>query len=69
MDRPEHHGIDPMKEDEGRKEASSILPSKVGNDLCSVKHWHCFRGNCGETAERQGGVRIGLSESYDAILS
>ena len=33
------------------------------------KYWHCFEGNLGETAERRGEARIGLSERYDAILS
>ena len=33
------------------------------------KYWHCFGGNLGETAERRGGARMGLSECYDAILS
>ena len=33
------------------------------------KYWHCFEGNLGETAERRGGARMGLSERYDAILS
>ena len=30
---------------------------------------HCFESNLGETAERRGGARMGLSERYDAILS
>ena len=33
------------------------------------KHWHCFDSNLGETAERQGRARMGLSERYKAILS
>ena len=33
------------------------------------KYRHCFKGNLGETAERWGGARTGLSERYDAILS
>ena len=33
------------------------------------KYWHCFEGNLGETAERRGRARMGLSERYDAILS
>ena len=33
------------------------------------KYWHCFEANLGETAERRGGARMGLSEHYDAILS
>ena len=26
------------------------------------KYWHCFKGNLGETAERQGGACMGLSK-------
>ena len=33
------------------------------------KYWHCFESNVGETAEKQGGARMGLFERYDAILS
>ena len=33
------------------------------------KYWRCFKGNLGETTERWGGVRTGLSERYNAILS
>ena len=33
------------------------------------RYWHCLKGNLGETAERRGGARMGLSERYDAILS
>ena len=33
------------------------------------KHWPCFEGNLGETGERWDGVRMGLSECYDAILN
>ena len=43
-----------------RSETICVLPDK---------HWHCFEGNLGETAERWGGVRMGFSECYDAILS
>ena len=57
---------------EWKKEAAHSPPSKVLNNLCSTRqiiYWHCFEGNLGETAERQGGARMGLSERYDAILS
>ena len=33
------------------------------------KHWHCFEGNLGETAERRGGARMGLSKRCDGTLS
>ena len=32
------------------------------------KYWHCFEGNLGETVERRGRARMGLSECHDAIL-
>ena len=34
-----------------------------------LKERRCFEGNLGESAERRGGARMGLSERYDAILS
>ena len=51
---------------------ADIPPTKVEIDLCSTrqaKYWHCFEGNLGETAERQGAAHMGLSKRYDAILS
>ena len=71
MDKPEHHNMDRLKE-ECKKEAVDIPPSEVRNGLVCVqpdKLWHYFKGNFGETAERRGGARMGLSERYDAILS
>ena len=35
----------------------------------SGKYWHCFDRNLGETVERWGRARMGLSECYEAILS
>ena len=31
------------------------------------KYWHCVEGNLGETAERRGDARMGLSERYDEL--
>ena len=67
IDRPEHHSTDRLKErgvEKGfhppRSRTIYVQPSR---------YWHCFEGNLGETAERQGGARMGLSKCYDAILS
>ena len=59
------------RKEEWRKEAADIPPSKVDNDLCSTGQILAlfFEGNLGETAERRGGARMGLSERYDAVLS
>ena len=68
IDRPEHHSIDRLKERGVEKEAADIPPSKVRNNLCSTKHWHYFEDNLWETAERQGGALMGLSEHYNVTL-
>ena len=36
-DKPEHHSIDRLKEEEWRKEAADIPSSKAENDLCSTR--------------------------------
>ena len=71
MDRPEQHGIYRLKKRRVEvKQTADIPPSKVENNLCSTRQYcHCFKGNLGETAERRGGARMGLSERYDAIMS
>ena len=33
------------------------------------QYWYCNQSNLGETPEWQGGARMGLLRSYDAILS
>ena len=70
MDRPEHHSTDRLKE-RGVEKGSADIPSFEVNQTCVQpdKHWHCLEGNLGETAEKRGGARMGLSERYDAILS
>ena len=35
----------------------------------SDEHWNHFRGNVGETSERQGGVHMGFSEPTDTTLN
>ena len=70
MGRPEHHGIDRLKErgvEKGSGRHSTLR--EFGNDLCSTRQTLAlFRGqlwgDCRET-----GASMGLSERYDAILS
>ena len=71
MDRPEHHSIDRLKERGVEKESGSTFHPPRWRTICVQpgKYWNCFKGNLWETAERRGGVRMGLSERYDAILS
>ena len=33
------------------------------------EHWNRFKGNVGETSERQGGVHMSFSEHIDTILN
>ena len=35
----------------------------------SDKHWNCFKGNVGNTSERQGGGHMGFPERIDTILN
>ena len=35
----------------------------------SFEHWNCFKGNTGETSERQGEAHIDFSEHTDTILN
>ena len=67
MDRPEHHSTDRLSGE--RKRPTFHPPSSRTICVQPGKYWHCFVGNLGETAERRGGARMGLSERYDAILS
>ena len=55
---------------ERERKQPTFLPLRSGT-ICDQphKHWHYFKGNLGETAERWGGACMGLSECYDAILS
>ena len=67
--RPSQHWS-PEGNRSGERKRPTFHPLK-SETICVQpdKHCHCFEGNFGETAERQGGVHIGLSEHYDAILS
>ena len=71
MDRPEHHSIDRLKEIgvETGSGRHSTLQGRERSVFSPDKYWHCSKGNLGETVERRGGARMGLSERYDAILS
>ena len=70
-DKPEHHSTDHLKERGVEKGSGRISTLQGPRTICVQpdKYWHCFEGNLGETAERRGGARMGLSERYDAILS
>ena len=72
MDRPEHHSIDHLKErgvEKGNGRHSTLQGREQSVFNQANNYWHCFEGNLGETAERRGGARMGLSARYDAILS
>ena len=71
MDRPEHHSTDRLKGKRSGDRKRPTFPPPRSGTICVQpdKHWHCFEGNFGETAERRGGARMGLSKRYDAILS
>ena len=45
------------------------LPWKDKRQLSSIKHWNCFKGNIGETSEKQGGAHMGFSEHTDTIFN
>ena len=69
-DRPEHRSIDRLKV-RGVERGSGRHPPPRSGTICvqQDKHWHCFKGNLGETVWRRGGAHIGLSERDDVILS
>ena len=71
MDKPKHHSIGRLKERGVEKGSGPTFHPQRPRTICvqSGKYWQCFEGNLGETAERQGGARMDLSECYDAILS
>ena len=35
----------------------------------SDEHWNRFKGNVGETSERQCGTHVGFSERIDTVLN
>ena len=71
MDRPEHHNIDRLRErgvERGSSRHSTVTRWRTIRVQPEI-YCHCFEGKRGETAERRGGVRMGISEHCDAILS
>ena len=62
LDRPEHYSIDCLKEKGMGLKRGRCSPSRVGYDLCSIKHWYCFERHLWQAAEKWGGVRMTLSE-------
>ena len=70
MDRPEHHSIDLMKE-RGEEKGNGRHSTLHGRErsVFNQVNTGSFEGNLGETAERRGGARMGLSGCCDAILS
>ena len=64
MDRPDHHCIDRLKEKRNGERKRPTFYSRRSGTVCVQpdKYGHCFDGNLGETAERQGGARMDLSE-------
>ena len=70
-DKPEHHSIYRMKERGVEKGSGrhSTLQGRERSVFNQANIGTVSRATLGETAERRGGVRMGLSERYDAILS
>ena len=70
MDRPEHHRFDRPKERGAEKGSGqhSILQGWE-RSVFNRQTLALFQGQLEETAERHGGVHMGLSQPYDAILS
>ena len=58
------HGLTTLigrRKEEWRKDAAFHPPRSGTICFQSDKRWYCFEGNLGETAERWGGARMGLS--------
>ena len=71
-DWPEHHSTDRLKEMSRERKRPTFHSSRSGTTCVQPdKHWYCFDGNLGKTAERVGGSRTttSLFERYDAILN
>ena len=67
-DRPQHNSTEGNRS--GERKQPTFHPLRSGmNCVQQDKHWRCFEGNLGPTAERWCGVCMGLFECYDAILS
>ena len=67
MNRQEHHIINRLKErgvEKGSGRHSTLRDRERSVPNQNKKNWHCFEGSLGETAERRGGARMGLSERY-----
>ena len=60
----------PEGKSRGQRKRPTLYCARSGT-ICVQpdKHWHCFKGNPPETAERRGGARFDLFERYNAILS
>ena len=53
-----------------RKDVANVLASEFGNNLCPTRPvLYSFEDSPGETAERQGGARMGLSGHQDVVWS
>ena len=53
---------------DGSLSSSFSSPAPKGH-YYSDQHWNCFKGNVGETSERQGGAHMGFPERTDTILN
>ena len=66
-----HHTIDRL-EARGMERGNAQQSSLKGRERTisqSDKNWNCFKGNTGETSERQGGVHVGFTERIDIVLN
>ena len=66
-----HHTIDRLEEERRRRKRkrSTIFLERTRKGPSSIRHWNCFKGNIGETAEGQGGAHMGLPERIDTTLN
>ena len=63
IDHQEKRGVE-----RGSARRSSFRETREGYRQ-SDEHWNRFKGNVGETSERQGGAHMGFSECIDTILN
>ena len=57
------------RKEERKKNQPTCNPPRTGTVFVQPdKHWYCFQGNLGGTAERRGRALMGLSEYCHAVV-
>ena len=65
-----HHTTDHVRGLERRSMRRTIFLERMREGHCqSDEHWNHFKGNTGETSERQSGAHMGFSKFIDTILN